>query len=199
MTVYAYPSITPQSNEMTYVGNQQVYSNPFTSAIVTVSRGGDHWRVVLRHTNVRGDNKAVLKGFLASLQGQRHRFTVHDHGHIQRGVLSGTPLVNGSGQLGNSLTIDGCGFGVTNWIRAGDQFSINGELKVATLDRNSDGGGNLILAFAPSLRTAPTNNTPIIVTNPTGRFVLDSNESGWTNRPGDLADFVISGIEDVAA
>lgn len=197
MTTYAFPSITPSSTVWELVSNTAVFRSPLSGALQTLDRGGEVWRVRMTFQNLTGADKAVLKAFLAKLNGQQHRFTVYDHGNVQRGAFGGTPLVAGAGQTGNTLNIDGCSTTVTNWIRAGDMFAVNGELKMCVADANSDGGGAATLTFVPRLRTAPANNDPITTTNPTGTFILEDNVSGWDNRPGDFSAFTVSAIEDI--
>jgi len=198
VTTYAYPSITPNSSSWELVSNTATYQSPITGAIQTVNRGGTRWAISLNHRNLSGDDRAEMMAWLAKLNGQQHRFTVHDHSHTQRGSFGGTPLVAGGSQTGNSLDIDGASNSVTNWIRAGDYFTVNGELKMATADANSDGSGNVTLACVPELREAPADNAAIDVTDPVGTFILTEARNGWTNVPGVFSDFTITAIEDIA-
>lgn len=140
-----------------------------------------------------------MQAFLAKLNGQQHRMTLHNHAENQRGSFGGTPLVAGASQTGTTLNIDGCSFGVTNWIRAGDWFSVNGELKMAVADANSDGAGLAALTFVPRLRSAPANDAAITTASGTGTFILDSNSVSWSNRPGSFSDLSFTALEDIAA
>jgi hypothetical protein len=144
-------------------------------------------------------DRAVMQAFLAKLNGQQHRFTLHNHAESQRGAFGGTPLVAGADQTGTSLNIDGCSTGVTNWIRAGDWFSVSGELKMCVADANSDGGGLATITFVPRIRTAPANNDPLTTSSGTGTFMLSTNGVKWSNRPGGFSDLSITALEDIAA
>ena len=197
MTTYAFPSITPTSSTWELVSNTATFRSPLSGTIQTLDRGGEAWRVRMVFRNLTGDEKAVLKAFLVKLNGQQHRFTVHDHSNVQRGSFGGTPLVNGADQTGSSLLIDGCSTGITNWIRAGDMFSVNGELKMAVADANSDGSGEVTLTFVPRLREAPADGASIDTSDATGTFILESNASGWDTQPGDFSSFTISAVEDI--
>jgi len=198
VTTYAYPSITPNSSSWELVSNTATYQSPITGAIQTLDRGGERWAIALTHRNLNGDDRAEMRAFISKLNGQQHRFTVHDHSHTQRGNFGGTPRVAGGSQTGNSLDIDGCSAGVTNWIRAGDYFTVNGELKMATADADSDGSENVTLSFVPRLRAAPPDNASIDVTDPVGTFILTDSRNGWSNVPGVFSDFTITAIEDIA-
>jgi len=202
MTTYAFPSITPNSMTWSLESNTAVYVSPLSGTIQTIDRGGERWRVLMNFRNLTGDDRAELRAFLAKLNGQQHRFTLRDFSVTNRGAFGGTPLVVGAGQTGTSLNIDGASVSVTNWIRAGDMFSVNGDLKMCVADANSDGGGAVTLTFTPRIVTAPADNAPITTSNPTGVFMLASPVSSWINTPGPVggfSDFTIDAIEDIAA
>ena len=199
MTTYAFPSITPNASSIQLASNTSIFQSPLNGAIQTTDRGGERWVLNLQFMNLTGGNRAVLTAFLAKLNGQQHRFTMKNHAENNRGAFGGTPLVAGAAQTGKSLDIDGCSLTVTNWIRAGDWFGVNGELKMAVDDVSSDGSGLATLTFIPRLRAAPANNDPITTSAATGTFLLSENGATWSNRPGGLSDLSITAIEDIAA
>jgi hypothetical protein len=173
--------------------------SPLTGTIQTVDRGGERWVITLQFQNLNGDNRGELQGFLAKLNGQQHRFTLPNHAEPQRGAFGGTPLVAGGSQTGVSLDIDGCSATITNWMRAGDWFSVNGELKMSTADVNSDGGGLATLSFTPRLRSSPADNAAITTSLGTGTFILADNGVSWSNSPGGFSDLSITAIEDISS
>jgi len=199
VTTYTYPSIIPNESTIDFQSNTQIFQSPFNGAIQTVDRSGERIVMKVVHRNLKGANRATMSAFAAKLNGQQHRVTLYNHGENQRGTFGGTPLVAGGSQTGTSLNIDGCTTGVSNWIRAGDWFSVNGELKLCTADANSDGGGLCTIAFTPRLRASPDNNDPLTTSSATGTFVLATSNVGWTNKPGGFSDFTFSFIEDIAA
>jgi hypothetical protein len=81
-------------------------------------------------------------------------------GHTNRGDGGGTPLVAGASQTGASLNTDGWP-ATTTVLKAGDYFSVNGELKMVTADCVSDASGNATVEFAPILRSAPADNAAL--------------------------------------
>ena len=201
MTTYAFPtlSVGPSEVSVEYSANTAVSRSPLSRATQTVARDGDLWEFRITYQSLRADDKAVAKAFFSKLRGNYHRFTVRDFGNTQRGAFGGTPLVAGANQTGTSIDIDGASTGITNWIRAGDMFSVNGELKMCTDDANSDGSGNVTINFVPPLRRAPADNAVITTTDATGTFMLIDNVFGWTNRPGDFVDMTIICSEDINA
>lgn len=199
MTTYSFPSVTPTNTQIQLTSNTATFISPFTGAIRTLDRGGERWSIALTYSNLSGADKAVMTAFLAKLNGQQHRFTLHNHAESNRGAFGGTPLVAGGSQTGTSLDVDGCSTTVTNWIREGDWFSVNSELKICTADANSDGGGAVTISFAPRLRSAPADNAAITTTAGTGVFLLTDNGVSWSNRPGGFSDLTIQAVEDIAA
>lgn len=87
------------------------------------------------------------------------------------GTQGGTPLVNGAGQTGATLAVDGWTASVTNVLRAGDVFTINGVYSVnpitkdstnrlqqfvVTANATSNGSGQTTLSIAPAIVTSGT-------------------------------------------
>ena len=88
-------------------------------------------------------------------------------------------------------------------------IDVNGEheLKMATIDANSDGAGLVVLTFTPRIRAAPLDNAAIFVedgvlTKPQGIFVLQNADTGWSSRPGfpsKISSMSLAMTEDVFA
>lgn len=199
MTTYAFPAIVPTSSEVTLDSNTSVFESPYTRSVQTVDRGGERWIVTLLFANLSGDDRAVLQAFLARLNGQQHRFTLENHANPNRGNFGGSPLVNGASQTGTSINIDGATPSVTNWIMAGDFFSIDGSLKQCVVDADSNGSGQVTIEFTPRIQTAPADNAVVNVSNATGVFFLADSSITWSNQPGGFSDLTFSAIEDVLA
>lgn len=197
MTTYAFPNITPNSSTWEYVSNTEMFESSLSRAIQTLDRGGEHWRCTLSFRNLKSDEKADLKAFLVKLNGMQHRFTLPDHSLIQRGLLTGTPLVAGAGQTGTSLNVDGC-TGTTDWIKAGDMFEVDGKLKMAVEDADAAAGA-VTIVFRPRIMTAPPDSDPITVADPTSVFLLADNSIGWSNLPNDFSNFTVVCREDTSA
>lgn len=93
----------------------------------------------------------------------------------------GTPRVNGSGQLGMSLNVDGFTPGYV--LKEGQFFSIitGGQrfLYVCTADTTATGGA-MVLPFEPMLRRQPADNDLIEVALPTIEGFIEGRESSWT-------------------
>ena len=196
MTTYAFPSITPKNAVYRYVSNTVVHRSWLSQFVQTQSFGGEVWAATLFFRVTLADRNE-LTGWYAKMNGSEHRVTLPVHKLSQRGAFGGTPVVNGASQSGMQLVVSGCSNNVTNWIRAGDYFTVNSELKMATADASSDGSGNITLNFRPRLRVSPANGASIETTAPTGRFLIASPQLEWSLEIDDVSQTSIEFVEDV--
>jgi len=207
-SIAAFPSITPTSSTMGLITNSKSFVSPLTGYTQTSSRKGNRWFLRMVFNNLQTDERGVLKGYFAFMEGQVNRIEVGDHSYTgARGALGGTPKVKGVDQSGTSLITDGWP-NSTVVLKAGDLFSFNNgtynELKMVTADGTSDGSGNLTISIMPEIHTSPADNAVITTSSPVGTFMLVENMLGWTNRPGQLAgvaaplsDYAVDLIEDI--
>lgn len=199
MTTYSFPSITPSSSTFELVTNTRTYRSPLTNAVQTVGRRGSLWRATLQFNNLTGADRAAMQAFVTKLNGQEHRFNLHDHSFTRRGTGGGTLRVNGANQSGASLVCDGATASVTNYLREGDYVSFGNELHLITADSNSDGSGNVTLSIAPPIRKSPADDTAIDYTSPVSGVFMLASPASWSNQPGVFSSFTIEAIEDVLA
>ena len=199
MTTYSFPSITPSSSTFELVTNTRTSRSPLTNAVQTVGRRGSLWRATLQFNNLTGADRAAMQAFVTKLNGQEHRFNLHDHSFTRRGTGGGTLRVNGANQSGASLVCDGATASITNYLREGDYVSFGNELHLITADTNSDGSGNVTLSIAPPIRKSPADDTAIDYTSPVSGVFMLASPASWSNQPGVFSSFTIEAIEDVLA
>lgn len=199
MTTFAFPNITPASNTFELVSNTRTYQSPLTNAIQTASRKGSLWKASLQFKNLDGNDRQEMQAFLVKLNGQQHRFTLHDHSFTRRGAGGGTLLVNGGGQSGTSLVCNGASASVTNYLRAGDQISFASELHMIVSDCNSDSSGNVTLSIAPPIRKVPSSGIVVDYATPVSGVFMLAGPASWNTRAGIFSDFSIEAVEDVLA
>lgn len=103
----------------------------------------------------------------------------------------GTPLVNGAGQTGTSLVLDG--LTVAYAIKAGMKFSVivssRRYLHVVTDDVTANGSGQATVTFAPMLRVSPADNATVEFAQPyiEGYVKQEAWSEDWTQITGELA------------
>lgn len=176
----------------------QTFTSPLTKAVQRMVLGGARWTWTFSLPAMRREKAAMWKAFLDQLEGQANTFNAFDPDCIYpRGVATGTPLVKGGSQTGSSLAIDGCTANVTGWLKAGDYFACNGELKRLTQDANTNGSGETTLYFKPAMRTSPPDNAAITVQKATCTMILSDDMQGmWEcNAAGIYEPKTITAIE----
>jgi len=199
VTTFAFPSITPTTNTFELVANTRTFQSPLTNAIQTSSRKGSLWRASLQFTNLTGDDRREMQAFVVKLNGQQHRFTLHDHSYTRRGAGGGTLLINGGTQSGTSLVCDGATASVNNYLRAGDYISFNNELHMVIADANSDASGNVTLSIAPPIRKTAANNTVVDYLTPVSGVFMLAGPASWDTQRDISSSFTIEAVEDVLA
>jgi hypothetical protein len=199
MTTFAFPSITPTTNTFELVANTRTFQSPLTNAVQTSSRKGSLWKASLQFSNLKGDDRQEMQAFLVKLNGQQHRFTLHDHSYTRRGAGGGTLLINGASQSGTALVCDGATANVNNYLRAGDYISFNNELHMVVVDANSDASGNVTLSIAPPIRKTPADNTLVDYLTPVSGVFMLAGPASWETQTDISSNFRIDAIEDVLA
>jgi hypothetical protein len=155
--------------------------SPFTGDEQIYVHQGQWWEFVVElPPMVRADAEEWIS-FLIKLNGKEGTFNMYDpDGLTARGVATGTPLVKGGSQTGNSLITDGWTVSTTGILKAGDYIQIGNYMYKVLNDANSDGSGDATLDIWPNLRSSPADNTAITVANCTTLVRLTSNVSEWT-------------------
>lgn len=180
--------------------NTQRFESPITKAVQRVLLGGGRWTVTYTIRRMRANETLAAQwiAFFLNLQGSFGAFNAYDPDRqTPRGVATGTPLVKNGSQTGSSLTTDGWTASVPGIMKAGDYFSVNGELKQLTADAASDGSGNATLSFKPPLRSSPADNAPLTVQRPTCTMILaDDMQAKWrANENGVYEEKTFSAVE----
>lgn len=199
MAVYQLP-VSPSQMQLDLLTNTAMFQDPFTGHIQTVGRTGNRWQITMQFTGLSGSRKAQFQAFIAKMRGQENRFFTKNHGYNgPRGTGAGpNPRTTVAGQTGTTLLTEGWSASQTV-LREGDFFQIGNELKIVTDDVTSNGSGNATINFFPELRSSPTAQESLDLSDPTGQFILVGNQSGWSEQLGNFIDGTIVGIEDLAA
>jgi hypothetical protein len=94
MTDYLLPTnIYPSSQQWRIVDNVGVFQSPFTGGIRTVARTGARMGCTLTYPPMKGQDRARMEAFVASLRGKGNRAYVLDFAHTQRGSFPATELL----------------------------------------------------------------------------------------------------------
>ena len=171
MSTLTFPTLSHRSLiscEFNLITNTQTFTSPLTKSSQTSELPGAFWIATLAFQNLSEADGRILKAFVAEMDGMAGRVYLWDMSHrVPSGIIGGTPLVYGDSQVGKVLNTDGWGSSRTGILLRGDLFGVNGELKIMTVDANSNSSGVSSLNFRPALRSTPTDNLAIITTAPT--------------------------------
>jgi hypothetical protein len=181
--------------------NAVAYSaSPFTFSGQAFAYAGQMWQADVTLPPMKRADAEQWLAWLISLRGQYGTFLLGDpSGATARGAATGTPLVNGASQTGGTLVIDGATTSTTGWLKAGDYIQL-GSSGTSTLhkvlqDANSDGSGNVSLEIWPHLRTSPSDNSTVVVSNTKGRFRMASNEQAWSINEATVYGITFGAVE----
>ena len=189
MPTLTWPTLSrklPASFDWQLISNTQAFQSPLSGAVQTVEMPGARWAAQFSFSALDANDAAVWRAFMAQLRGQSGRFTLWNMARpIPRGIATGTPVVSGAGQTGNTLTTSGWTPSTAGILRVGDFIGVNGELKMLVADAASNGSGLATLTFEPPLRSSPANAAPIVTTRPTAVFKMDDDSArSITTAPG---------------
>lgn len=183
MTDITWPTgIFPISSIMTPRPNVWGYESSEAKTFTTYEYPGHRWQQQVTLPDLAGDERIETQMFLLELRGQTNRVLLPDFSHRRRGVGGGTPRINGAGQSGRSLSIDGCPVSTVEWLKRGDYFALpNAELFRLTTDVNTNALGQATIAFEPAVRIGPADNDLLEITAPKARFRLFPQSQGWSS------------------
>lgn len=145
----------------------------FTNQYQVYEWSGQMWIAEVTLALMGRSDAAAWNAFLLKLNGPSGTFLMGDPScATPLGSAPGTPVVNGSNQIGKVLLTKGWTISQTNILKAGDYIQIGNNLYMNLNDANSDSSGNASLDIFPRLRSSPTNNTTIITASTKGIWRL---------------------------
>ena len=142
-----------------------VTTSPFTGTQQVQDWGGEWWAYQIEFAVRQGADGRRLAAFFAALGGSRGTFIFRDP-FVGYPTGPAAALVNGAGQTGNALTVDGLG---TQVMLAGDfiQLGTLGTTRLyqVTADATPVAGG-ATLQIVPKLRAPSVNNAAVNIRTP---------------------------------
>jgi hypothetical protein len=175
-----------------------VLESPFSYVQQVQDFAGDRWEADVILTPMKRADAEQWNAKLLALRGRYGTFVLGDFVNTSpRGTWSGTPLVNGASQTGETLAIDGVSVGAT--ALAGDWFQLGSgstsRLYKVLQDATANGSGQMTLDIWPQLRTSPANNDALTLSSPKGLWRLASNTREWSIETAQIYGLRFSAIE----
>jgi hypothetical protein len=207
---YSYPLTLPTVSGIRSINLRArnvvgISQSPFTLKQQVIAHSGQQWEADISLPPMTRDEGEDWVSFLVKLKGQQGTFLLGDpSGATPRGsaaTTAGTPVVNGAGQTGSSLTIDGLPVSVSGYLKAGDYIQL-GTASSSTLhkvlnDVTTSASGEASFDIYPSIRTAPADGSSVTVSNAKGVFRLSSNETSWSISEVELFGISFSAVEAI--
>jgi hypothetical protein len=155
--------------------------SPFTGAGQVFAWPGEWWEAEVSLPPMARERAEIWVSWLMSLRGKAGSFLFGPpHAATAQGLATGLPKVNGAGQTGAVLVMDGATASVTGWLKAGDFIQLgagsSARLHKVLADVATDAGGNATLDIWPSITAAPADNAVITLASPKGLFRLVAND-----------------------
>jgi len=162
--------------------------SPFTYKQQVHKYPGQSWMADIALPPMNRAEAESWFAFLLKLNGQYGTFLLGDPAAATpRGSAKdtpGTPVVNGASQTGNELDIDGLPASATGYLLAGDYIQLGSgstaQLYKVLDDVDSNASGEATVTVWPDLRSSPTDDSTVIVSNAKGRFRLSASQVQFT-------------------
>ena len=162
-----------------------VSESVFTLRQQVFKHSGERWEAEVTLPQMARSDAEQWVAWLLSMRGREGTFLLGDPlGATPRGSAGGTPRVNGASQTGDSITIDGCTASQTGWLKAGDYIQLGSgagsSLHKVLQDVSSNGAGQATIDVWPSIRTAPADDSTVVVSAGKGVFRLATSNTEWS-------------------
>jgi hypothetical protein len=193
-----FPS-TPKAAKATIKSTQPTrVSTAHSFRRVTRSVGIQRWQVSLSWQGKTRAQLAAIIAFCLAQRGQYGSFLLSIPAAViaPLGKLGGSPVVNGGGIVGNSVSTRGWTPSITGVLKAGDFISFYGHGKVymVTADASSDGSGNATLTIEPPLLVSPADGAAV-QTSPSFTVALASDDVQPQFESGDVVSLNLDFVE----
>lgn len=163
------------------------------------SRAAQRYAAHLEWRNVSREKMVTIIAFVEQQRGQYGQFLLEFPTLSALGSWLGSPVVNGSGQTGYTLSLRGFTPAQTGVAKAGDLIRIGTDPKVyrAASDADSDANGLSMLTLTQALMTSPVDGTAITSSHVQFTCACTSDVVESPIRPGMIQDFTLDVVEDV--
>ena len=198
MAVLTFPSIIPDSQTFGITFNTQVSPSVLSGTMQRVELPGARWLGTCSFNDMTPTESAALKSFLLELRGAAGSFYYNDLSHTSPfNAVTGSPTVESSSTnrvINLTLGASSPPLSVGDYIQIGTDEQR--ELKMI-IDSTNVSGDNYDITVEPLIRRTDYVGLSVVYTNPTGVFMLNSDDqANWAIRSKALlSDINIEFIE----
>jgi len=167
--------------EMIEVNIASITESSFDGSVQVQSFPGQYWMANLQFPKFERETGEQVSAFLSKLLGPVGTFLLPDTSNaVPRGtaaIVSSSPTLNGSGQIGNTIDVKGAAVSETSWLLAGDAIQIGPSERAHFYkvldDVDTDAGGLATINIWPSIRQPNIDGDQVVTSNPKGLFFLN--------------------------
>jgi hypothetical protein len=178
--------------------------SPFTFQRQVFQWSGERWFGELALVPLQPVDAGAFHAFFMSLDGVKGTFLAGNPNRSvsmgQARLLPGTPVVNGTGQTGQSLNIRGLPASRSGYLVPGDHVQLGTgsttRLHMVMQAVNSDANGKATVVVRPRIKTAPADGAPLVVADAHGIWSLASNDYSWLEDATLLAQGITLAIQE---
>jgi hypothetical protein len=170
--------------------------SPFALVEQVQDMGAAKWRIEVSIDPLTRAEAQPWIAFLSALHGPKGTFLFGDEIFKSpiNGIPTGTPLVKGANQSGDTLITDGWA-NSTLVLKAGDMFSVSNRIYRALLDVTSNGSGEATIDIWPRAKL-PADNAPLVLSGWSGLFrLIDQDIATMTIQRSQLVTISFSAEE----
>ncbi len=168
----------------------------FTGREIAIQQRPAFWSFTIPVVPRSGTEAKQWRAVMVQLANPANSFEATPPGY--RGTLysqqGGSAISADGANLGTELAYNGADASAQVF-RAGEYFSVNGELKIATADSTADGSGAGTVEFEPALRNPTPDGDPIETLAPVASFRLVAPAGGWSLSPNRIHSFTLNAVE----
>jgi len=199
MAILSFPNIIPDTQDFGIKYNTQVSTTTLSGISQTIELPGARWKGRLSFRDMTVSESAALKSFLLKLRGSSGRFLYGDITHADPFNNVVDSLTIESGSTARLLRVTYAGGGSAR-LTEGDYVQVGTddtrELRYI-VDETFVSGNTYDIQVEPMVRRIDYVGLSLVYNDPTGVFLLDSNEQAtWgTQSKALLSDINISFVE----
>ena len=157
-----------------------ISESAFTGSVQIQKFEAEYWSGTFQFPKLERINGEIVSAFLSKLRGPEGTFLIPDTSNpLPRGTAAtvvSSPVLDGSGQIGATISVRNAPVSETGWLLEGDTIQIGTDNSAhfhKVLDQvDSDGSGLASINIWPTIRQPNVDGDPIITTDPKCLFFL---------------------------
>lgn len=187
MAVYDWPeALWPQRASIGSAAAVEQFKSPHNGTLQAADYVAERWVLSVTLPQARRVNAGAVEAFFFPLRGGVHRVNAwHFSRPVPVGTMRGSPTLSATVTRGAETLVIANG-GANATLRAGDLFSIGGQLFMARTDVQFNGSGVGTVPLVHRVRATISSGTAVLWNRPTAQFVMPNATALVSHFPGGI-------------